>query len=134
LRSFQIKLNLRTIVTNIALCGFGLKISNNCTFCHSSPETLMHLFCNCHCVEIFWKNMACYISRLLKICLMLNNFNKIFGFQKDNNCNIYLINCLLLCARYVNFIFKFNYYFGMVLKCFCLKFDYFKDLFNMRTL
>jgi len=42
LRSFQIKLNLRTIFTNIALCGFGLKISNNCAFCRLSSETLMH--------------------------------------------------------------------------------------------
>jgi len=46
LRSFQIKLNLRSIVTKIALCRFVLKMLNNCTFCHSSPETLMYLFCN----------------------------------------------------------------------------------------
>jgi len=52
--------------------------------------------------------VAWYISRLLKICLTLNNFNKIFGFQKnDYNCNLILINCLLLCARYVIYRCKY---------------------------
>jgi len=36
--------------------------------------------------------------------------------------------------NFFNFIFKFNYCFGMVLKCFCLKLDCFKDLFNVRML
>jgi len=46
LRSFQIKLNFRAIVTNIALHSFGLKDSENCSFCKANPETLMHVFCD----------------------------------------------------------------------------------------
>jgi len=47
LRSFQLKLNCRAIVTNVQLHGFGLVNSNFCTFCELCAETTLHLFCLC---------------------------------------------------------------------------------------
>ena len=44
LRSFQIKLNVRLIVTNIQLSGFGLIESDNSKFCCKVPKTLLHFF------------------------------------------------------------------------------------------
>ena len=45
----------------------------------------------------------------LKILFFINNFNKVFGVPKINNTehNIYLLNCLLLWARFV--IYKCKY-------------------------
>ena len=44
LRSFQIRLNLRSIVTNVQLCVFDVASDNLCTFCREEPETLIYLF------------------------------------------------------------------------------------------
>ena len=54
LRSFQIKLNLRAIVTNVHLHGFGIVDSPFCSFCAQSIETILHLFCFCPVVDQFW--------------------------------------------------------------------------------
>ena len=53
LRSFQMKLNLRSIVINIQLAGFDIIDSELCTFCLQHPETINHLFLNCKIVENF---------------------------------------------------------------------------------
>ena len=109
LRSFQIKLNLRVVVTNIQLFGFGLIESQSCKFCNKTPETLLHLFCTCPVVVIYWENVSACISSFLKDSFFVNNFSKGFGVPKINNTehNIYLLNCLLLCARFV--IYKCKY-------------------------
>ena len=41
--------------------------------------------------------------------IAFNNFNKVFGVPKINNNehNIYLLNCLLLCARFVIYRCKY---------------------------
>ena len=39
LRSFQIKLNLRSLVMNVHLVGFGTVIMELCFFCFEQPET-----------------------------------------------------------------------------------------------
>ena len=75
LRSFQIKLNLRVIVTNIQLFGFGLIESQNCKFCNKTPESLLHLFCTCPVVVIYWENVSACISSFLKDSFFINNFN-----------------------------------------------------------
>ena len=51
LRSFQIRLNLKSIVTNVQLHGVEIVDSNYCVFCLEEPETIMHLFCNCKFVD-----------------------------------------------------------------------------------
>ena len=111
LRSFQIKLNLRAIVTNITLYGFGIKDTENCDFCKQFPETLMHIFCECPCVKLYWENVSAYICGVLKKNFVISDFDKVFGFQNSTpnfDCNINLLNCLLLCARFVIFRCKYG--------------------------
>ena len=81
LRSFQIKLNLRVVVTKIQLFGFGLIESENCKFCSRAPETFLHLFCTCHVVITNLENVSACISSLLQESFF-NNFNKVFEHQK----------------------------------------------------
>ena len=47
LRSFQIRLNLRSMVTQLQLHEFEFVDDNLCKFCRKEPETLMHLLCDC---------------------------------------------------------------------------------------
>ena len=58
LRSFQIRLNLRSIVTQLQLHGFELVDDNLCKLCGKESETLMHLFCDCEIVVSFWNNIS----------------------------------------------------------------------------
>ena len=53
LRSFQVKLNLRAIVTNVALVyGFSISDTDKCSFCKIEPETLLHLFYACRSIRV----------------------------------------------------------------------------------
>ena len=62
LQSFQIKLNLRAIVTKIALHGMELAQNPNCSFCNNKVETLLHLFCTCPVVLKFWNDLSSWFS------------------------------------------------------------------------
>ena len=54
LKAFQIKLNSRAIVTNIALGNFSLVESENCTFCNQHIEKLLCIhFAIVHVSELF---------------------------------------------------------------------------------
>ena len=74
LRSFQIRLNLRSIVTNVQLAGFGIVDSNYCVFCSEEPETIIHLFCMCKFVVIFWQDLSYWLSVKLHHDFNLENY------------------------------------------------------------
>ena len=57
LRSFEIRLYLRFVVTNVQLAGFDIIDSEICTFCLQHPETISHLLLDCKTVEKFWKDI-----------------------------------------------------------------------------
>ena len=61
LRVFQFKLLQRRIATNDFLYRIGILPTNLYTFCGEVPETLMHLFWNCECSQIFWKEVLAWI-------------------------------------------------------------------------
>ena len=54
LKSFQIKLNLKAVVTNIVLHGLEITTTGKCTFCNSEKETIFAFFCTCIKVASFW--------------------------------------------------------------------------------
>ena len=100
LRSFQIRLNLRSVVTNVQLAGFDIIDSEMCTFCLQHPETINHLFLDCKIVEKFWKNIEDWILAILRCHIVLNNLYKLFGFQ-EKNISFQFLNSLLLSARFL---------------------------------
>ena len=91
LRSFQIRLNLRSIVTNIQLAGFDIINSELCTFCLQHPETINHLFLNCKIVENFWKDIEDWISTKFGVNIVLSS-----------------VNSLLLSARFLIYRCKYS--------------------------
>ena len=100
LRSFQIRLNLRSIVTNVQLYVLNIASDNLYRFCREKPETSIHLFCNCKIVDAFWNNVFDWILARFCINISLNNFHKLFGFHSQY---VYdqLVNLMLLSARFL---------------------------------
>ena len=81
LRSFQIRLNLRSIVTQLQLQGFELVDDNLCKFCRKEPETLMHLLCDCEIAVSFWNNVSEFMSSRLQTNIVLRKQHMLFGFD-----------------------------------------------------
>ena len=97
---FQIRLNLRSLVMNVQLAGFGIIDSELCSFCLQQPETLIHFFFfECIFVECFWNNIGDWISEKLKVNIKLSKFNKLFGFQ-ENCVDFKFLNNLMLVDRF----------------------------------
>ena len=103
LKSFQIKLNLRAILTNVALHGFCISDTNKCSFCKKEPETLLHLFFKCRIIQVIWNDVMDWISSKLRIPLDFQPSEILFGVEGENN-QAKLINCVLLCIRF--YIYK----------------------------
>ena len=98
LRSFQIKLNLRSIVCNSQLFGFGLVENDQRTFCKRASETILHLFCTCTHVLKFLNDIISWLNHDFKCDIILNKFNKLFGFKHfESNANkcteLFFVNC-----------------------------------------
>ena len=55
LRSFQIRLNMRSIVTNVQRNGMGTDDNNHCVFCSENPDTMIHYLVSVNLLTIFGK-------------------------------------------------------------------------------
>ena len=105
LRSFQIRLNLRSVVTNVRLAGVDITESE--MFCLQHPETINHLFMNCKIVKKFWKDIEDWISAILRCHIKLSNLNKLFGFQ-EKSISLHFLNSLLLSALFLIYRCKYS--------------------------
>ena len=92
LRTFQYKLALLAITTNVDLCRYKIRDNDTCTFCNNAKENLMHLFCKCPVVHPLWY----YITEITQIPL---DSRKIL--LNEIVSNPYLKeNCLVLLTKY----------------------------------
>ena len=55
--SFQYRLLMKSIPTNIQLQKWKIKESSNCSFCDSEKETFAHLFIYCPISNFFWRKV-----------------------------------------------------------------------------
>ena len=53
-RSFQYRMLMSAITTNIQLKKWGIKQEDDCTFCEKERETVKHLFYGCPEVQVVW--------------------------------------------------------------------------------
>ena len=100
LRSFHIRLNLRSILTQIQLHGRKLVDDNLCKFCGKEPETLMHLFCDCKIAGSFWNNIREFMPSRFRTNIVLRKQHMLFGFDHKGIIFCFL-NGLLLCASFL---------------------------------
>ena len=107
LRSFQIRLNLKSIVTNLQRHSLEIVDSNCCVFCLEESETIMHLFCNCKFVQMFWCDVSDWLSVKFFYDFNFENRHKLFGFPENNDI-FQFINALLLYARFLIYRCKYS--------------------------
>ena len=96
LRSFQYKLLLRAIITNVHLKHYNVLTSNNCTFCNLETENYAHLFYFCESVRKLWE----FIEK--KCNCILSYENVILNRYLDNPK--LAVNSLILFIKY--FIYR----------------------------
>ena len=90
LRSFQYKMFMSAITTNIQLYRFKIKDSNLCSFCREKSETVDHLFFDCKNIMIIWQHLATRI-RLDNITLKNVICNRVNSNPKNAKNTIVLI-------------------------------------------
>ena len=61
LQTFQFKLLHRRIATNNYLYKIGISLTDSCTFCEQTTETLIHLFWECESVQTFWQDVQYWL-------------------------------------------------------------------------
>ena len=61
-RSFQYRLLLRGVVTNIQLYKWNIAPNERCYFCQQERESIVHLMCNCEIIKAIWNQVALYIK------------------------------------------------------------------------
>ena len=104
LLSFRIKLNLRAMVCNSQLFGFGLIEMICAYFAKKGSKTVLHLFCTCIHVQKFWNDISSWLSHHFKCDIILNDFYKLFGFEHfESNAKTVVLNCFLLNTRFLVF-------------------------------
>ena len=99
LRSFYFKLFYKAIAFNSFLYKIGRKDSPLCFFCNESPETVVHVFCECDKIKPIWKDLLALINDKLHENYNFDGFNMMFGIEDD-----VLLSFLILCCKY--YIYK----------------------------
>ena len=86
LKSFQIKVYMRAVATNIILHGLEIITTDKCTFYNSRTETFSHLLCTFIKVTSFWDNInfSGWIESKLKCILDFKPFNVLFYRVVEN--------------------------------------------------
>ena len=105
LRSFQHKILQRILPTKKFLKLCNIANNNNCSYCHKEVGTIEHLFWRCHCVKIFWNQIASTLLPYIDLNYAINERCILLGVT--NGANKFLINhIILICKRYI-YINKF---------------------------
>ena len=103
LRSFYFKVFYKAIAFNSFLFKIGRKDSPLCSFCSKSPETMLHVFCECEKVRPIWDELLQLINDNLHADYTLDNFDLMFGVSDDS-----LVTFLILCCKFYIYRCKFQ--------------------------
>ena len=100
LRSFQYRILLMAITTNVHLKHYGIKSSDSCSFCDEKKEMAQHLFVECSYVKQLWN----YISKVIKKDLTGTQI-----ITNDIKTNLRLVeNCIVLLVKYYIYVTRCN--------------------------
>ena len=96
---FQFKLLHRRLATNTFLTKVNLRDNEQCTFCKSEKETLIHLFWTCDISNRFWQGLKQWIINLGEPFAEIFNLSPfiVLGLKPHKNKKL---NFLFLVARY----------------------------------
>ena len=93
-RVFQYRLAQRSLVTNYLLEKWGIVNSNECSFCNTAEETVIHLLYGCPVVCELWKKIVEYVAQRFNGDCQITVYNVIFNRISDRN-NLVNLLCLI---------------------------------------
>jgi hypothetical protein len=96
----QFRINHRILGTNYLLKKMNVSNFDYCSFCENQPETLIHLFWECHLIREFWNILKEHIQNTCNI--VLENW-RAYDIMFGNPSFDIVINKILLQAK--NFIY-----------------------------
>ena len=73
LRYFQYRVLYRNLTTNVRRSKWNQQMSPLCTFCKNSPETVIHLLCECKCVQKLWVALRKWLNYYLHVHVQFSN-------------------------------------------------------------
>ena len=129
LQSFQYRILHRTLATNTLLVKIGILNVDNCTFCLSASESIVHLFWHCNITQSIWQSLAVWITESTGITFSLSCPTVILGLS-DNICNNSAINFIILATKYYIYKCKME---GCNINFSCLQ-NYLKHMYNIEKL
>ena len=97
-RSFQYRILLRGLVTNIHLNKWKITDSNLCSLCKTEIESVTHLLCDCIEIKPLWDKIAEYIEERFSIGTSTLNVTNIL-FNKIVPMKSHAVNFICLIAK-----------------------------------
>ena len=101
LQSFQFKIIHRIFTCGRYLYKIGERTDSLCHFCTSqSDDDLLHYFYVCNPVKTFWSAISNFWRQTLKIGIVLNEFEILFGVYNPNNDYVLdAVNFMIILAK-----------------------------------
>lgn len=99
MRSFQYKLIHNIIPTNLSLHRMKIKESPRCEHCSCQNETLLHRFCECPKVKLFWDDVIKWWNIKRSDNFKPNCLEILYGYKPENT-NLHAFNHYLIIAKY----------------------------------
>ena len=94
---FQMRLLHNILASNTLLLKMKFVESDNCTFCNTERETLLHLFWDCPFSNRFWLELCQFLKDNGVLCHDVEASPELIVFGKNNVSNI--INLMILLAK-----------------------------------
>ena len=94
-RWFQYRINQHIIATNRLLVKLNIKNSDLCSLCKTVPETIYHIFVECHISNSFWNNMKIWVRDKINVDLNMTTLTILFGSKYD-----YVLTLLMSLAKF----------------------------------
>ena len=107
LRSFYVKTFHKAIATNDFLYKIKRSDTELCSLCNLIKDSIQHFLVECTVVNQLWKCLEKFLSSKLGIQVQFSLFQRMFGFNKEQN-NYVCINFYLLCTRFYIYRCKFS--------------------------
>ena len=79
---FQYRIIHKILGTQYLLFKMSIKDSSKCLLCNDSPETLIHIFCECPKVTQLWREIEDWVYAKTNVVLILSAPEKLLGYLK----------------------------------------------------
>ena len=122
LRLCQYRILNRALTTNVKRSKWDKKVSELCSFCNSSQETVIHLLCDCIKVKPLWKAWSKLVDYYCDVkidpepeLILLNNYKGANKFLVNFTLIVmkqylYASQCLASQPNFMEFMTKLSYY------------------------